>query len=66
MLTEAPKSLGVDTSPDPVGHFGPLSSHFGFCGQCVVASCESTPGVARLVFNQTFCCLKSFCTQILI
>ena len=39
----APKNLGVDTFPDPVGHFGPPSGHLGFCRQCCVEDGELVP-----------------------
>ena len=39
-LLRMPKNLGVDTFPDPVGHFGPPGGHFGFCSWCGVAGGE--------------------------
>ena len=38
-----PKNLGVDTFPDPVGHFRSPGGHFGFCRQCGVAGGERVP-----------------------
>ena len=32
LFSEMPKNLGVDTFPDPVGHFGAPGGHFGFRG----------------------------------
>ena len=37
MLTGAPKNL------EPVGHFGALSGHFGFCRRCGVSDGEQVP-----------------------
>ena len=51
-----PKNLGVDTFPDPVGHFG---AHWQAVRRC--RRWASAPGAARLVFathsNQCSICL---------
>ena len=62
-MTGAPQNLGVDTFPDPVGHFGAHWQAVRRCRQCGVAGgaalqavrrCRrlaSAPGAARLVLE---------------
>ena len=42
-LTLAPKETGVDTFPDPIGHFVAPSDHFGFCKWCGIAGGKRVP-----------------------
>ena len=42
-LTGVPKNIGVETFPDPVGHYGAPQRPFWFCGRCGIAGGERVP-----------------------